>query len=66
VLRRLSIFAGEFSLEAAVAVAADPGSSEIVDHIVNLVRKSLVAADTRGEVAQYRLLDTTRLYADSA
>ena len=66
VLRRLSIFAGESSLEAAVAVAADPGSSEIVDHIVNLVRKSLVAADTRGEVAQYRLLDTTRLYADSA
>ena len=33
VLRRLSVFAGEFPLEAAVAVAADPGSSEIVDHI---------------------------------
>ncbi|MFL5268284.1 MAG: ATP-binding protein [Stellaceae bacterium] len=62
VLRRLSVFAGDFSLEAAVAVA-DTGSSEIVDHVANLVGKSLVAADPRGEVAQYRLLDTTRLYA---
>jgi predicted ATPase/DNA-binding winged helix-turn-helix (wHTH) protein len=61
-LRRLSVFAGNFTLEAAVAVA-DPGSFEIVDDIANLVGKSLVAADPRGEVAQYRLLDTTRLYA---
>jgi predicted ATPase/DNA-binding winged helix-turn-helix (wHTH) protein len=62
VLRRLSVFAGEFALEAAVAVAADPDSSETVDHLANLVAKSLVAADHRGEPAQYRLLDTTRLY----
>jgi predicted ATPase/DNA-binding winged helix-turn-helix (wHTH) protein len=63
VLRRLSVFAGDFPLEAAVAIAADPGSSGIVDRIANLVGKSLVAADPRSEVAQYRLLDTTRLYA---
>jgi predicted ATPase/DNA-binding winged helix-turn-helix (wHTH) protein len=65
VLRRLSAFAGEFPLEAAIAIAADPGPgpSDIVDHIANLVGKSLVAADPRGELAQYRLLDTTRLYA---
>jgi predicted ATPase/DNA-binding winged helix-turn-helix (wHTH) protein len=63
VLRRLSVFAGEFALEAAVNVAADPGSSEIVDHIANLVDKSLVAADPHSGVARYRLLDTTRLYA---
>jgi predicted ATPase len=63
VLRRLSVFAGDFPLEAAVAVAADPGPSGIIEHIANLVGKSLVAADPRGEVAQYRLLDTTRLYA---
>ena len=63
VLRRLSVFAGDFALEAAVAIAADPGPSGIVDHLANLVSKSLVAADPRGEVAQYRLLDTTRLYA---
>jgi predicted ATPase/DNA-binding winged helix-turn-helix (wHTH) protein len=63
VLRRLSVFAGDFPLEAAVAIAGEPGRSEIVDDVANLVGKSLVAADPRGEVARYRLLDTTRLYA---
>jgi predicted ATPase len=56
------VFVGNFTLEAAIAVA-DPGSLEIVDEIANLVGKSLVAADPRGEIPQYRLLDTTRLYA---
>jgi predicted ATPase len=64
VLRRLAVFAGDFPLEAAVAVAADMASSEIVDHIGSLVAKSLVAADIRGELPRrYRLLDTTRLYS---
>jgi len=63
VLRRLAVFAVDFSLEAAVAVAADIASSEVIDHIASLVAKSLVAADLRDETAQYRLLDTTRLYA---
>jgi predicted ATPase/DNA-binding winged helix-turn-helix (wHTH) protein len=62
-LRRLSVFAGDFLLDAATAVAADPGSYGIVDQVANLVGKSLIAADPRGKVAQYRLLDTTRLYA---
>jgi predicted ATPase len=61
-LRHLSVFVGNFTLEAATAVA-DPGSFEIVDDIANLVGKSLVAADPRGEIPQYRLLDTTRVYA---
>ena len=61
-LCRLSVFAGDFTLDAAIAVA-DRGSLEIVDEIANLVGKSLVAADPRGEIPQYRLLDTTRLYA---
>jgi len=63
VLRRLSVFAGDFALEAAVAIADDPDASDIVDLVANLVSKSLIAADPRGEVARYRLLDTTRLYA---
>jgi predicted ATPase len=63
VLRRLAVFAGEFSLEAAVAVAADCAPSEVVDHIGNLVSKSLVVADLRSEVPRYRLLDTTCLYS---
>jgi len=62
VLPRLAVFAGDFPLDAAVAVAADIASSEVVDHIGSLVAKSLIAADLRGETPHYRLLDTTRLY----
>jgi predicted ATPase/DNA-binding winged helix-turn-helix (wHTH) protein len=53
VLRRLSVFAGEFPLQAAVAVA-DPGSSGIVDHVANLVGKSLVAAMIRRQSSSPR------------
>ena len=38
-------------------------SSGVVDDIGGLVANSLLAADLRDETAQYRLLDTTRLYA---
>ncbi len=63
VLRRVAVFVGDFPLEAAVAVVDDMAPFEIVDHIGNLVAKSLVAADLRGELPRYRLLDTTRLYS---
>jgi len=65
ILRRVSVFAGEFTLEAASAVAADAGLGEvqIVDGIVNLVMKSLLSANVEGSVTRYRLLDTTRAYA---
>ena len=61
-LRRLSIFAGEFSLEAAVAVMAGPDTAQVIAHIADLVSKSLVAADWSTTAVRYRLLDTTRLY----
>jgi predicted ATPase/DNA-binding winged helix-turn-helix (wHTH) protein len=60
VLRRLAVFAGDFSLDAAIAIAADPRA---VDDIVNLVEKSLIVAEHRDSVSYYRLLETTRLYA---
>jgi predicted ATPase/DNA-binding winged helix-turn-helix (wHTH) protein len=65
VLRRLAVFASAFSLEAAGAVVASPGlaPSEVVDGLVSLVTKSLVAAEVDGTIASYRLLDTTRAYA---
>ncbi len=65
ILRRLAIFAGSFSLEAAGAVTASPeiAPSEVVDGVSSLVAKSLVAAELDGAVARYRLLDTTRAYA---
>jgi predicted ATPase len=61
-LRRLAVFAGAFSLEAANAVAAS-AEAEIVDGLANLVAKSLVTVEVEDRVARYRLLDTTRAYA---
>ena len=61
-LRRLAVFAGDFSLGAAAAVA-DLDAVAIADQVTSLVVKSLVVADLRGETSYYRLLETTRAYA---
>jgi predicted ATPase/DNA-binding winged helix-turn-helix (wHTH) protein len=63
-LRRLSVFAGSFTMDAAAAVAADPNytKGETVDRVVALVAKSLVAADASASGARLRLLATTRAY----
>jgi predicted ATPase/DNA-binding winged helix-turn-helix (wHTH) protein len=65
ILRRLAVFAGVFSLEAAGAVVASPEvtPSEVVNDLSNLVAKSLVTAETECTIVRYRLLDTTRAYA---
>src|SRR6266404_6106291 len=65
VLRRLAIFAGGFTLQAASTIAATDEivGSDIVDCAANLVAKSLVAADLGGATGWYRLLETTRAYA---
>jgi predicted ATPase/DNA-binding winged helix-turn-helix (wHTH) protein len=64
-LRRLSVFRGSFTMEAAALVAGDPTctESEIVDRVVALVAKSLVTADADGSTTRLRLLATTRAYA---
>lgn len=64
VFRRLAIFTGSFSLEAAIAVAgADEGDRwEIVDALGRLVDKSLITIEDR-EPVRYRLLETLRLFA---
>ena len=65
ILRRLAVFAGAFSLEAAGAVAASAeiASPDVVDGISSLVAKSLVMAEVDATGPRYRLLDTTRAYA---
>ena len=62
VLCRLSVFVGEFTLEAACFVAAQP-DVDVAAAIVSLVTKSLVSrTETDGRTC-YRLLDATRVYA---
>jgi predicted ATPase len=65
ILRRLSVFASDFTLESACAVAAggNVAASGIVEGVATLVAKSLISADVSGIAMQYRLLDTTRAYA---
>lgn len=65
ILRRLSVFAGGFTLLAAAAVAGDESrpESETIDHVASLVSKSLVAADVGDDEPRLRLLDTARAYA---
>lgn len=63
-LRRLSVFRGAFTLDAALHVAAlEDGSRTVVGDIASLVRKSLLSANVAGRLATYRLLDSTRAYA---
>ena len=63
VLSRLSVFAGGFTFEAAVAVVADETVDEanVSDCIWELRSKSMVA--TQGQGARLRLLDTTHAFA---
>jgi non-specific serine/threonine protein kinase len=72
VLRRLSVFAGSFSLEAAEIVCAGDARDEsggliailpetMLEPLLQLVDKSLVQFDH--DTSRYRLLETIRLYA---
>ncbi len=65
VLRRLSVFAGGATLEAAESVCAGDAvdSLEILDVLGRLVEKSLVFTDPASTEARFRLLETVREYA---
>jgi len=64
VLGRLSIFVGDFTLQAAGFVASETEVDEggVIDAVVSLAAKFLIATTVTEESA-YRLLDTTRVYA---
>ena len=61
--RRLAVFVGGFTLDAAEAVGAgaELAAVDVLDVLTDLIEKSLVAMDGDGE--RYRLLDTVREYA---
>jgi non-specific serine/threonine protein kinase len=65
-LRRLSVFAGGFLLEAVEQVCAEDGieSHHTLGLITQLVKKSLVVENqTSGRERRYRLLETIRQFA---
>jgi predicted ATPase/DNA-binding winged helix-turn-helix (wHTH) protein len=65
VLRRLAIFVGYFTLDAAIEVITSDllNRSTVFGAMDSLVAKSLVATSPVGAMMRYRLLDTTRVYA---
>ncbi|HEX9588507.1 MAG TPA: winged helix-turn-helix domain-containing protein [Bradyrhizobium sp.] len=65
VLRRLAIFVGHFTLDAALAIVtgATLDQAGVFGAIDSLVAKSMVATRPVGAMMRYRLLDTTRAYA---
>jgi predicted ATPase len=66
-LRRLSVFAGGWSLEAAVSVCADDAlpAATVPDLLSDLVHKSLVVAWQRRGDVRYRMLEPVRHYASA-
>ncbi len=64
-LRRLSVFVGDWTLEAGEVVCIDNDSeaSEVLDLLLRLVDKSLVVVEEQEGEARYRLLETIRQYA---
>jgi len=65
VLRRLSVFAGGWTLEAAEAVCAGDGveASDVLPLLTQLVLKSLVLTEEQVGGVRYRLLETVRQYS---
>ncbi len=64
-LRRLAVFAGGFSLDAAeaVCVGSDLDVAQVLDLLTRLVDKSLVLFEEHNGEGRYLLLETVRQYA---
>jgi predicted ATPase/DNA-binding winged helix-turn-helix (wHTH) protein len=65
IMRRLAVFAGDFTAEAASLVAAggEIAASDLIRSLANLVTKSLVTLEAGSVIAHHRLHETTRAYA---
>jgi hypothetical protein len=65
VFRQLGVFAADFSLNAAAAIASDDALEplDVIDSLAHLVGKSLIIATTTDNRTRYSHLETTRAYA---
>ena len=63
--RRLAVFAGGFTIDAAEAVTAGKpiDATQVLDLLSGLVDKSLVMLETEAVEARYRMLETVRQFA---
>jgi predicted ATPase/DNA-binding SARP family transcriptional activator len=66
-LRRLAIFAGGWTVEAAEAIgrADDPAAETVLDLLAHLAEKSLVLVEVHGDAVRYRMLETVRQYSEA-
>ncbi len=64
-LRRLSVFAGGWTMEAAETVCAGNGIElpEVLDVLTRLVDKSLVVLDERAAESRYKMFETIKQYS---
>ena len=64
-LRRLSVFAGGWDLEAAEAVCGggELDAMGVLDALERLIDQSLVRVDENGSTARYQMLETVRQFA---
>ncbi|TDE10626.1 BTAD domain-containing putative transcriptional regulator [Jiangella asiatica] len=60
VLRRLAVFAGGATAEAAAQVCGD--GADVLDALISLSDKSLLVVEDDGEAPRYRLLETIKAY----
>jgi predicted ATPase/DNA-binding winged helix-turn-helix (wHTH) protein len=67
VLDRVSVFVGDFKLEAAHSVASDVETDEATatEAIASLLEKSLISTTELRGSTYYRLLETTRIFAQA-